>query len=143
MAEAQLAAGTTVGFELDPSGSPDTFTIIDGFTSLGAIGETGEAKDQTTLSDTTKRYGKGIKDTPEQSLKHYYYPDDADQLALIQKAVAQEPIKMQVTWPSGIVAVVTIQLLGWQKDDNSAEDWEMGTISGRQSGAVDWTYPTP
>lgn len=136
--EAILAAGTIVAFEL----TAGKFTVVNGIRSFGALGETGEAKDQTTLADTTKRYGRGLKDTAEQTIKSYHYPLNTDQETFIDKAVAQELTKMKVIYPSGRQGTVDLQLLGFQMDENTAEDWETFTVQSRQSGATEWIKPS-
>ena len=140
--EAVLAAGTITAFELDKVGAAGVYTVVDGINSFGAVGETGEAKDQTTLVDTVKRYGRGIKDTPEQSVKAYHLADNTNQETFIQKAIDQDLLSMMIIYPSGRQALIDLQLLGFQMDENTAEDWESFTVAARQSGAVIWTPPS-
>lgn len=140
--EAILVAGTIVKMETDPVAAPDTFDrVIPGITSFGAVGETGESKDKTTLSSTVKEYGAAIKDTPEQTIQGQYYSTDANQRAFVTAARAQENRKIQITWPDGTEAVITLQLLGFQINEGTSEDWQMFTVQARQSGAVAWTDP--
>lgn len=140
--EAVLAAGTIVGFELNPTTAPNIYTVVDGINSFGAVGETGEAKDQTTLADKVKRYGRGMKDTPEQTVKGYHYVGNPNQEKFIDNAVAQISSSAKIIWPSGRQAKIDLQLLGFQMDENTAEDWESWTVQARQSGDVDWTKPS-
>lgn len=140
--QAILVAGTVVKMETDPVAAPDVFDLtIPGITSFGAVGETGESKDKTTLASTTKLYGAAIKDTPEQTVQGQYFSTDANQRAFVTAARAQETRKIEITWPCGTAAVIELQLLGFQMNEGTAEDWEMFTVPARQSGSVAWTDP--
>lgn len=148
MQEAFLIAGTKVSFEFDPVGNPDVYTHVPGITSVGGTGETATSKDKTALEDTTKKYGRGIFDTPDKTIKGQYLSTDAALTQLRTAAKAGNSIKMKIEWPDGAngttdgtKAVVTVQLLGFMLDEGTAEDWQMYTINGKQSGVTAWTDP--
>ena len=141
--EAQLAAGTIVEFDsvLDTPTFPDELL---GVMSFGALGEMAESKERTTLKDTTKQYGAGMKDAPDKSIKFQIYALDTEQKAFIAAAIATGTLKIKVTYPtpvgadSGRVAIMEWKLLGFESDDVTGEDWQMGTINAKQN-SIAWT----
>lgn len=144
--EATLAAGTVVKFSTDLEAT--TFTkSINGAISIGAVGEMAEAKDRTVLADKSKKYGVGMKDAPDKSIKGQHYAMDEDQKEFIAAAKAGQSVLVEVTYPTpkgattGLVAVMEWALLGFELDDVTGEDWMMFTINAKQN-SVDYTDPT-
>lgn len=135
--EAILAAGTKVEF----SASVDTpvFKELVGVMSLGAVGEMAEAKERTTLRDTTKQYGAGMKDAPDKSIKGQHYALNTDQQEFLQLAKDAKTVLIRVTYPtpegatSGAVAEMEFKLLGFELDDVTGEDWMMFTVNAKQN----------
>ncbi len=144
--QAQLAAGTIAKFStaLDV---PVYDKIMKGLLSLGAIGEIAEAKERTVLADTTKKYGAGMKDAPDKTLKLQRYDLDLDQNALLTAADNNDTIMVEITFPlpkgaaTPAKAVMEFKLLGYELDDVTGEDWRMVTISAKQN-SIEWTDAT-
>lgn len=147
--EAILAAGTVVKFSLTV-GQTDFSAEkeIEGVISIGAVGEMSEAKERTVLKDKTKKYGAGMKDAPDKTIKFQRYPLNADQNAFVAAAIANETVMIEVEYEApagaskGEVAVMEFKLLGFEKDDVTGEDWQMGTINAKQN-SIAWTDAVP
>lgn len=137
-----LAAGTKVYAELDPETNADLFTHIPKVVSVGATGETAEAKDDTTLEDTVKTYGTGMFDTPDKSIKGRWLSTVPAVLDLRAAAREGKKIRLRTIWTDGTVATVSIALLGFTLDENTAEEWVNYTVNGKQSGKTEWSTVT-
>ena len=141
--EATLAAGTKVEFDtvLVAPTHPDELL---GVMSFGALGEMAESKESTTLKDTVKKYGAGMKDSPDKSIKFQIHALDVKQQAFIAAAIATGTLSVKVTYPApvgasvGKIATMEWKLLGFEADDVTGEDWQMGTINAKQNSIV-WT----
>lgn len=130
-ADVVLMAGTTFGYDAAGDG---TFVIVNGITSIGAIGFSSEAKERTTLADTTKKYGAGLKDAPDKAIKMQYYSGDTVQAAFVTKCKALEEFDVQVTFTNlGETHTFKFQSLGFEIDEGTGEDWTMATINGKQN----------
>ena len=136
--EATLAAGTIVEYDADLV-IPTYGDIIAGVLSLGAVGEMAESKDATVLADTVKKYGAGMKDSPDKAIKFQHWALDAGQQAFIAAAKANDTIMVRVTYPTpkggttGAIATMEFKLLGFELDDVTGEDWMMGTVNAKQN----------
>lgn len=136
--EATLAAGTVVKFSTDLQ-TPAYDKTIKGVLSIGAVGEMAEAKDATTLADTVKKYGAGMKDSPDKSIKGQHWALDDDQKAFLTAAKNNDTILVQVTYPipkggtTGAIATMEFKLLGFELDDVTGEDWMMFTVNAKQN----------
>ena len=144
--QATLAAGTIVRFSTNLS--TPSYTVIPGVSSVGAVGLQSEAKEKTVLADTNKKYGAGIQDAPDKSVKGQYFGSDADQKSFLDACKAKTPMLIQVEYPdvpnggtTGTVAEFEFQPLGFELDDVTAEDWMMFTVNGKQNSQT-WTDPT-
>lgn len=143
--EATLAAGTIVEYSTNTE-APSYVELL-GVTSFGALGEMAESKERTTLRDTTKQYGAGMKDAPDKSIKFQILDINADQQAFIAAAIATDTLKIKVTYPpskgatTGRIAEMEWKLLGFESDDVTGEDWQMGTINAKQN-SIEWTNAT-
>lgn len=141
--EATLAAGTLVKFDTDLV-TPTFAKFIKGVISLGAVGDMAEAKERTVLADTSKKYGAGMKDAPDKSIKGQLYALDADQQAFLQAAKDNVTIMVKVEYPApvgastGVIAEMEFKLLGYELDDVTGEDWMMFTVNAKQNSIV-WT----
>lgn len=140
-----LVAGTLVEHQ-KPDGS---WARIPSITSTGATGETAEPKEKTTVGDKIKRYGTGLQEAPDKSFKMQvipkqvagdtYYQDYLLQQDFINRAKAKEAMQMRVTWPDLERATMAVQVLGYEVDDATAEDWKMATISAKQNSVTGWS----
>lgn len=141
--EAELAAGTTVEFD-EELVTPTFDDELLGVMSFGALGDMAEPKENTTLKDTTKKYGAGMKDAPDKSIKFQIYAMNVEQKAFIAAAIATKTLKIKVTYPAptgattGRIAEMEWKLLGFESDDVTGEDWQMGTINAKQN-TITWT----
>ena len=133
--DAVLAAGTLTYFKLKTAA---TFTPMQGMTSIGQVGEKAPTLEQTTLEDTAKRYIAGLFDGADKELKGRFYADDAGQTAFIDAARANKIVIIKHEWPDGISAEYEVALLGYLRDESSAEktiDW---VVPVKQNGKVQW-----
>lgn len=144
--EATLAAGTKVSYSTDME--TPSWTVANGIMSVGALGLQSEAKEKTTLADTNKKYGAGMQDAPDKSIKGQYFGSDADQKAFIDACKAQTEMMIQVEFPdtpdatgTGTIAEFVFKPLGFELDEVTAEDWLMFTVNGKQNSDVAWTDP--
>ena len=147
--EAVLAAGTVVKYSLTVGQSDfSAEKEVEGVISIGAVGEMSEAKERTVLKDKSKKYGAGMKDAPDKTIKFQRYPLNADQNAFVAAAIANKTVMIEVEYEApvgaskGEVAVMEFKLLGFEKDDVTGEDWQMGTINAKQN-SVEWTDAVP
>ena len=136
--QARLAAGTITSF----STALDTpnYTVIPGILSFGPSGYTAPAKDRTTLADTEMKYGSGLPDAPDKTIKGQYYGDDTDQKAFITACRARTPMLLKCQFPdkpndtgTGTVVIVELQPLGFEIDEPTAAEWLMFTVTAKQN----------
>lgn len=115
-------------------------------TSIGAVGEHSEPKEKTTLEDCIKKYGSGLRDAPDKSLKGQYIPfqevgdEYYDDYLLQQEFIArcrnEEEFPIRITWPDGEINGWLHKALGFEFDEVSQEDWKMWTSNGKQNSRV-------
>ena len=145
--EATLAAGTIVEYATDLA-TPVYDKIIAGVLSFGAVGEMAVAKDSTTLADTVKKSGAGMKETPDKSIKGQHWALDAGQQSFLAAAKNADTILVRVTYPTpvggltGAIVTMELKLLGFELDDVSGEDWMMFTVNAKQN-SFDLVDATP
>lgn len=137
-----LVAGTTVDMQL----ATGMWQRVPSLTSIGAVGEQAEAKEKTTLSDTIKRYGAGLRDAEDKNLQGQYIPfqESGDeyydeyvlQQAFITRCRNQEEFNIRINWPDSEVNGFLFKSLGFQFDESTQEDWKMFTVNGKQNSRV-------
>tara|TARA_R110002049_G_scaffold81910_3_gene208307 strand:+ start:2793 stop:3245 length:453 start_codon:yes stop_codon:yes gene_type:complete len=141
--EATLAAGTIVKFDTELV-APTFAKFIKGVISVGSVGEMAESKERTVLADTSKKYGAGMKDAPDKTIKGQHYALNADQKAFLTAAKNNETVMVQVEYPApvgadtGTIAKMEFKLLGFELDDVTGEDWMMFTVNAKQN-SIEWT----
>lgn len=137
--EALLAAGTVAKFTTTLADPLVYDKTMKGLISLGAVGKMSEPKERTVLADTEKKYGAGMEDAPDKTLKMQHYPLNLDQQALITAAKEKKTIYVEVQYPTpeggtaGAKAEMEFKLLGFELDDVTGEDWVMVTINAKQN----------
>jgi len=145
--EAQLAAGTLVEYSLDVV--TPAWVELEGILSIGAMGFMAEPKDRTVLKDTEKKYGAGMKDAPDKTIKGQHYSSNTDQKAFLDACKLAKTVLIRVTYPDkpdsnpasvGTIAESEIATLGFELDDVKGEDWMMFTVNGKQN-TIAWTDP--
>jgi len=135
--EAILAAGTLVEFSTNLE--TPVYKELMGAMSLGSVGYMAEAKEKTTLRDTEKKYGAGIKDAPDKSIKGQHYALNTDQQEFLDAAEATQTVLVRITYPTpegattGAIAEMELALLGFELDDVTGEDWMMFTVNAKQN----------
>lgn len=143
--KAELAAGTLVSFStvLDTP----VYTVIPGIKNVGALGLMSEPKEKTVLADTNKKYGAGMQDAPDKSLKGQYYGSDTSQKAFLAACEAKTPMLIKVEFPdkpnptgTGTIITFEMQPLGWEMDEPTGEEWLMFTVNAKQN-SHDYTAP--
>jgi len=137
-----LVAGTKVEQQL----SNGSWSVVPRLTTLGAVGEQAEPKEKTTLSDTIKKYGSGLRDAadkniqgnyiPAQEMADEYYDEYLLQQAFITRCRNQEEFNLRITWPDGEVTGFLFKALGFQYNEATQEDWKMFTVNGKQNSRV-------
>lgn len=115
----------------------------------GATGEQSEPKEKTTIEDSIRKYGSGLRDAPDKNLTGYYIPAqnpgdkyelDRDlQQMFITRCRAEEEFPMRITFPDLERCEITYKALGYQVDDNTQEDWKTFTVNGKQNSRPDWS----
>lgn len=146
--EATLAAGTIVSFSTNLT--TPAFTAIPGIITVGATGITSESKEKTTLADTLKKYGAGMQDAPDKTLKGQLFSSDTDQKIFLDACKAKTEMLIQIEYPdkltpvsgSGTIGQYILKPLGFEVDDVAGEEWMMFTVPGKQNSDVTWTDPT-
>lgn len=134
-----VLANANVSFDISATLDGLSYTDCNGIDSIGAVGSMATPKDKTTISDTVKKYGTGMRDTPDKDIKGQYYAGDVDQQAIIDAAKSGKTVRMKAVWPqSDTGVIVELALLGFQMDENSSEDWQTFTIKAKQSGQEQW-----
>lgn len=140
--DAILIAGTLVE-QQKPDGS---WVRVPNVQSTGATGQTSEPKEKTTVGDTIKKFGKGLREAPDKSFKlqiikpqpvgSKFEDDYTLQQDFITRAENEEAFQMRITWPDFDRRTFAVQMLGYEVDDGTAEDWKMGTANGKQNSVV-------
>ena len=146
MSNVTLIAGTVVEMEKVSELGVSTWHEVPRLTEIGAVGETSEAKEKTTLSDRIKKYDSGMRDAPDKNLKGQYVPEQpvggqyADertkQQDFITRCRNEEEFNIRVKWPDGDVNGFLFKSLGFEFDQGSQEDWKMFTVNGKQNSRV-------
>ncbi len=147
-----LAAGTL--FRFSTNLVTPAYSVVPGVLDFGAIGNVAEAKENTTLADTEKKFGVGMVEAPDQTVKGQFLSLIADdpsgfQDDFLDACKAQTPMLIEIEYPdkstpvtgTGTIAAFSYQPLGMQLDPAKGEDWMMFTCPGKQSN-VTWTKPT-
>ena len=141
MSNVILIAGTIVEMQTDTG-----WQEVPRLTEIGAVGETSEAKEKTTLSDRIKKYDSGMRDAPDKNLKGQYVPlqQSGDQYfneytlqqAFIKRCRDEEEFNIRVKWPDGEVNGFLFKSLGFEWDAGNQEEWKMFTVNGKQNSRV-------
>ena len=146
MSNVTLIAGTVVEMEKVSELGVSTWQEVPRLTEIGAVGESSESKEKTTLSDKIKKYDSGMRDAPDKNLKGQYVPEQpvggqyADertkQQDFITRCRNEEEFNIRVKWPDGDVNGFLFKSLGFEFDQGSQEDWKMFTVNGKQNSRV-------
>lgn len=146
MSNVILIAGTIVEMEVISGLGVSSWQEVPRLTEIGAIGESSEPKEKTTLSDKIKKYDSGMRDAPDKNLKGQYVPVQASgdpyfteytlQQAFIKRCRNEEEFNIRVKWPDGDVNGFLFKSLGFEFDQGSQEDWKMFTVNGKQNSRV-------
>ena len=146
MSNVTLIAGTVVEMEKVSELGVSTWHEVPRLTEIGAVGESSEPKEKTTLSDRIKKYDSGMRDAPDKNLKGQYVPEQpvggqyADertkQQDFITRCRNEEEFNIRVKWPDGDVNGFLFKSLGFEFDQGSQEDWKMFTVNGKQNSRV-------
>ena len=141
MSNVILIAGTIVEMQTDTG-----WQEVPRLTEIGAVGETSEAKEKTTLSDRIKKYDSGMHDAPDKNLKGRYVPVQKSgdryfneytlQQAFIKRCRDEEEFNIRVKWPDGEVNGFLFKSLGFEWDAGNQEEWKMFTVNGKQNSRV-------
>ena len=141
MSNVILIAGTIVEMQTDTG-----WQEVPRLTEIGAVGETSEAKEKTTLSDRIKKYDSGMRDAPDKNLKGQYVPVQKSgdqyfneytlQQAFIKRCRDEEEFNIRVKWPDGEVNGFLFKSLGFEWDSGNQEEWKMFTVNGKQNSRV-------
>ena len=141
MSNVILIAGTIVEMQTDTG-----WQEVPRLTEIGAVGETSEAKEKTTLSDRIKKYDSGMRDAPDKNLKGQYVPvqksgdpyfnEHTLQQAFIKRCRDEEEFNIRVKWPDGEVNGFLFKALGFEWDAGNQEEWKMFTVNGKQNSRV-------
>lgn len=141
MSNVILIAGTIVEMQVDTG-----WQEVPRLTEIGAVGETSEAKEKTTLSDRIKKYDSGMRDAPDKNLKGQYVPVQKSgdqyfneytlQQAFIKRCRDEEEFNIRVKWPDGEVNGFLFKSLGFEWDAGNQEEWKMFTVNGKQNSRV-------
>ena len=141
MSNVILIAGTIVEMQTDTG-----WQEVPRLTEIGAVGETSEAKEKTTLSDRIKKYDSGMRDAPDKNLKGQYVPvqksgdpyfnEHTLQQAFIKRCRDEEEFNIRVKWPDGEVNGFLFKSLGFEWDAGNQEEWKMFTVNGKQNSRV-------
>lgn len=137
-----LNAGTTVEHQI----ADGSWKRIPKVTVLGAVGEQSDPKEKTTLEDTIKKYGSGLRDAPDKNMQGNYIPmqesgdEHYDDFVLQQEFITrcrnQEEFNVRVNWSDGEITGFLFKSLGFQFNEGGQEDWKMWTVNGKQNSRV-------
>jgi len=141
-----LIAGTILEHEVLGTLGESTWHEVPRMKEIGAIGETSEAKEKTTLSDTIKKYDSGMRDAPDKGLRGQYVPVQKStdpyfdeytlQQAFIKRCRNEEEFNVRVKWPDGEINGFLFKALGFEWDQGTQEDWKLFTVNGKQNSRV-------
>ena len=146
MSNVILIAGTIVEMEVISGLGVSSWQEVPRLTEIGAIGESSEPKEKTTLSDKIKKYDSGMRDAPDKNLKGQYVPVQASgdpyfteytlQQAFIKRCRDEEEFNIRIKWPDGEVNGFLFKALGFEWDAGNQEEWKMFTVNGKQNSRV-------
>jgi len=141
----------------DTSGALDavsatTYVAIHGVTSVGELGLMAEAKDKTNLADKSKKYGAGMQDAPDKTIKGQAVPfQGADgvylaeytaQKAFMDVCRAKGTFMVKVEWADGETDEFLFKSLGLMIGEPKSSEWKEFSVSGKQNSDVTNTPPT-
>lgn len=145
--DVMLIAGTVMEHEVITNGV-SAWHLIPNATSFGGVGEQAEKKEKTNLSDTIKKYGSGMQDAPDKSIKGQVIPPQTadspnlqkynDQQMFIKRCKNKEEFNVRIVWPDGEINSYLFKALGFEIDDNNQEEWKMFTVNGAQNTRTLW-----
>lgn len=132
--------------------APEDYIKVHGITDVGEIGLTAEAKDKTNLEDTAKKYGAGMQDSPDKSIKGQVIPfQGADgaylaeygvQKTFLDKCRAKDTMVVKIEWADGETDEFVFKALGLMIGAPKSTEWKEFTASGKQNSEVTNTPPT-
>lgn len=131
---AVLGAGARFGFDATGSG---TYTYVEGLELLPATNNAAEQKSKTTVGDTRKVYGTGLKDSADIEISGIYLKDDVNQAAFIAACEATTELDVVIELPNvgtkGEKREFKFQPLGVNDTEVNGEEWVKFTIPGKQN----------
>lgn len=141
-----LLSGTIIEFQ-DTDG---TWKHLPRVADPGASGEMAEPKEKTSIEETAKTYGVGLRDAPDKNLQGQVIPpqlvggeyeyERALQQAFFTRARNEDELPMRITYPDLERCTITRwQALGFQIDGGTADGWKMWTVNGKQNSRPVWS----
>lgn len=143
----QLLSGTVIEFQDPTSGQ---WYRVPRVVDPGASGEMAEPKEKTTVEETAKTYGVGLRDAPDKNLQGQVIPPQPPTGEYVNERNFQQlffglardetEFPLRVTYPDLERCTVTRwQSLGFQIDAGTADGWKMWTVNGKQNSKPVWT----
>lgn len=139
MTSAVLGSGAELG--LGDGASPQVYTTIAEVLRCGAIGSTNNEVDVTNLDSTAKEFIAGLADGNTVDFDVNWLVGNTEQASLRTSQIAGATIHLQMLWQTSpnTTAEFAFVLLGFEIGETTPEAQVMASISGRISGAIQWS----
>lgn len=140
-----LGAGAKFGFETDGQG---TYQYVEGLEMYPATNNAAEPKEKTTVTDTRRVYGIGLKDSPDIEISGILLSEDTAQQAFLTAARAGTEMNCVIDIPqlgaSGKRRSFKLLPLGVNDNEVTADEWIKFTIPCKQNtNVVETDIPAP
>ena len=121
-------AGSELHIDLTQGG---TFVLIEGCETLPQLGGNAEYTDETRIHETVRSYTENMETPQEVEYVFDDLPDDTDQQALIDAAIARDTIDAQHLYSNGRIGTFTLELMDHYQGEAGVEENLMHGIKGR------------
>lgn len=131
-----LANGIKIGYSKSGTSS---YTNIEGLKEVPEIGADPEKVENTCLSDTVKKYEKGIGDAGDMEFKFKYTGAIWKVLRDLEKT--NKPVNFKITYPDGCAVAFAAEVSNKLGGGSVNDAIEITTAMALQSD-LDWTDPS-
>jgi len=130
------ALGALAEFKLGSGASPQVYTKVAEVLRIGEIGSVAPEVDVTNLDSTAKEYIGGLPDGASVEIQMNWLASNTQQEDFRDSVGDTEAI--QIVWPDSSQADFNLVVLGFNRDETTAESQMTATVSGRITGAITW-----
>lgn len=133
-----IGAGAVL--KVGDGGTPtEVFAEVPGCVNIGEIGAKGEFVETTPISALVREYIAGMETPPDLSFTFNDLTGNTAQQDFLDQAAARETVNMEVEYPNGRVARMTVVLAGYTVSNPESGKAIQVVVFAKQSGAATFT----